>query len=141
MARPEWGSKRTCTSCGTRFYDLRRSPIRCPKCDAPFEPDAPVRSHRPAAVPKKTKPAAPPVPLKGLKPGLPEVEDDAVLIAGVDDDAEILVGADVDDEDAGIEEVEGDGDDALMEDASDLGGDDEDMAEVMEHMEDDPRES
>ncbi|MBA4050305.1 MAG: TIGR02300 family protein, partial [Erythrobacter sp.] len=22
MAKPEWGTKRTCPKCGTRFYDL-----------------------------------------------------------------------------------------------------------------------
>ncbi|HVG81046.1 MAG TPA: FYDLN acid domain-containing protein, partial [Methylomirabilota bacterium] len=26
MAKPEWGTKRICHSCGTRFYDLLRDP-------------------------------------------------------------------------------------------------------------------
>ncbi|WP_339852442.1 FYDLN acid domain-containing protein, partial [uncultured Nisaea sp.] len=33
MAKPEWGIKRTCQSCGARFYDLMKSPIVCPKCE------------------------------------------------------------------------------------------------------------
>ncbi|MGB0671459.1 MAG: TIGR02300 family protein, partial [Rhodospirillales bacterium] len=33
MAKPEWGTKRACQSCGARFYDLGRNPIVCPKCD------------------------------------------------------------------------------------------------------------
>ena len=32
MAKPELGLKRTCVACGTRFYDLTRSPAICPKC-------------------------------------------------------------------------------------------------------------
>ncbi|MCX7932423.1 MAG: FYDLN acid domain-containing protein, partial [Rhodovarius sp.] len=30
MAKPELGSKRTCVSCGARFYDLMRNPAVCP---------------------------------------------------------------------------------------------------------------
>ena len=33
----EWGAKRTCPSCGVRFYDLRQKKIICPKCDAPYK--------------------------------------------------------------------------------------------------------
>jgi len=32
MAREEWGTKRSCAKCATRFYDLRRDPITCPAC-------------------------------------------------------------------------------------------------------------
>ena len=34
MAKPEWGTKRICQSCGARFYDFGRSPITCPACGA-----------------------------------------------------------------------------------------------------------
>ena len=34
VAKAEWGTKRTCLSCGARFYDLRREPIVCPACGA-----------------------------------------------------------------------------------------------------------
>ena len=32
MVKASWGIKRTCQSCGARFYDLNKSPIKCPKC-------------------------------------------------------------------------------------------------------------
>jgi uncharacterized protein (TIGR02300 family) len=32
VAKPELGVKRVCGSCGSKFYDLARSPIVCPKC-------------------------------------------------------------------------------------------------------------
>ena len=46
MAKPEWGQKRTCHSCGCRFYDLTRTPILCPKCGATVEPDLPFKVRR-----------------------------------------------------------------------------------------------
>ena len=32
VAKPELGIKRICGNCGTKFYDLARDPILCPKC-------------------------------------------------------------------------------------------------------------
>ena len=32
MVKANWGTKRTCQSCSARFYDLNKSPIKCPKC-------------------------------------------------------------------------------------------------------------
>lgn len=32
MVKASWGIKRTCQSCSARFYDLNKSPIKCPKC-------------------------------------------------------------------------------------------------------------
>ena len=37
MARPELGLKRACQSCSSRFYDLMKAPIVCPKCGTIFE--------------------------------------------------------------------------------------------------------
>ena len=36
MVKAELGTKRTCPSCATRFYDLLKNPIVCPKCGANF---------------------------------------------------------------------------------------------------------
>jgi uncharacterized protein (TIGR02300 family) len=36
----ELGTKRTCPSCGTRFYDLLRNPIVCPSCGVSFVAEA-----------------------------------------------------------------------------------------------------
>jgi len=32
VVKATWGTKRTCQSCAARFYDLNKSPIKCPKC-------------------------------------------------------------------------------------------------------------
>ena len=119
MAKPEWGQKRTCTSCGCRFYDLARTPINCPKCGATVEAEVPFKVRRAAS----SAPAEP-------KVVAPVVDDEAV---GLDTEE---AGA-LEDEDEAAEGEDGGGEDdesGLIEDASDLGVDDDDMAEVMEHL-------
>ncbi len=39
MNKEKWGIKRICLSCGTRFYDLNKSPIICPSCGEVFDPE------------------------------------------------------------------------------------------------------
>ena len=39
MAKPEWGIKRICSSCNTKYYDFNKVPIICPSCGAEFDPD------------------------------------------------------------------------------------------------------
>ena len=36
MPKEEWGTKRLCPHCNTRFYDLQRDPMTCPACGAEF---------------------------------------------------------------------------------------------------------
>lgn len=45
MVKPELGQKRVCVSCGTRFYDLAKTPALCPKCgtEQPVEQPRPKR--------------------------------------------------------------------------------------------------
>ena len=65
MAKPELGIKRICGSCGTKFYDLARAPIVCPKCGTVYEvAAAPARA--PAA-----KAAAPPAAVEEPEPVAP----------------------------------------------------------------------
>jgi uncharacterized protein (TIGR02300 family) len=37
MAKLELGTKRSCSECGAKFYDLNKDPIVCPKCGAAFD--------------------------------------------------------------------------------------------------------
>ncbi len=121
MAKPEWGSKRICPSCGTRYYDLNRDPILCPKCGVAYDPEAFLRSRR-------TRPAAPSE--KELEPVAAEE------IAG-DLEAEEGEAAAEGEETVPLEEEEEQEEgEEILEDATDLGEDDEDMAEVIENVED-----
>ena len=36
MAKAEWGLKKFCSNCETKFYDLNRKPAVCPKCGTEF---------------------------------------------------------------------------------------------------------
>ncbi|SFR40486.1 TIGR02300 family protein [Litoreibacter janthinus] len=36
MPKKEWGVKRVCPSCSTRFYDLQNDPLTCPSCAHEF---------------------------------------------------------------------------------------------------------
>lgn len=119
MAKPEWGLKRTCLSCGARFYDMCKDPIVCPSCEAVFDPEAVLRPRRSRAAPEPVKPK--PVPVKAAAKDDDDDDDDLLL----DDDEDVV---DLDDDD--------DDDDAL-EDTSDLGDEDEDVPGVKKGSNDD----
>ena len=54
MAKPEWGKKRICSSCNTRYYDLNKSPIICPSCGAEFDPNDYLKTRKGKSVSSKT---------------------------------------------------------------------------------------
>ncbi len=95
MAKPEWGTKRRCLSCSAAFYDLGKSPIICPKCGTEHNPDALVKSRRPARVEE-------PKPVKAPLKAVVDDADSDVEDAGIGDD--ILEDADeFEEEDVGEE--------------------------------------
>jgi uncharacterized protein (TIGR02300 family) len=49
VAKPELGTKRLCTNCGAKFYDLNKDPIVCPKCHTTLELAAVTRGRPPDA--------------------------------------------------------------------------------------------
>ena len=46
MAKPEWGKKRICLACNTKYYDFNKSPIICPSCGTEFDPDLYLKSRK-----------------------------------------------------------------------------------------------
>lgn len=58
MANPEWGTKRQCPKCGTRFYDLGNDdPIVCIACEKKFKPEVILKSKMaPLELPTEEKP-------------------------------------------------------------------------------------
>lgn len=134
MAKAEWGTKRLCPNCGTRYYDMRHDPIVCPRCGAAFDPEALLKTRRGRA-------AAPAV--------VEAVAEDEIE---PDLGAEEVVPAETGDvplpaEEAGEEAAEeeeapaGEGDEEeeeeVIEDASELGEDEDDVAEVIENVDED----
>jgi uncharacterized protein (TIGR02300 family) len=48
MVKPEWGTKRACPKCGTRFYDLTKDePVTCINCGFAWNPEAILKSKQP----------------------------------------------------------------------------------------------
>lgn len=115
MAKPNWGKKLKCQSCGAAFYDLNNPEPVCPKCETEYTPV--VKSRRGSATP-----AAP----VAKKPAEVAASDDTadtedILLEGDDDLDDVL-----DDDD--------DSDESLIEDTSDL-EDDDDMSEIKGNVE------
>src|SRR3546814_20794674 len=56
MVKAEWGTKRTCPKCGTRFYDLgKEEPVTCIECGVSWEPEPVLNSKRPMTFEEQMK--------------------------------------------------------------------------------------
>jgi uncharacterized protein (TIGR02300 family) len=121
VAKPQWGAKRICPSCGARYYDLHRDPIICPKCGTQYDPEALLKTRRKA-------PVQAPEPDVEKKPVVPEVEPEA--------EPEEVEAVEGETPAEGTEEEE---EEEVIEDASELGEDEDDMAEVIENVDEEER--
>ena len=97
MVKPEWGTKRTCHKCSTRFYDLgKEDPVHCIECGTDFVPEPVLKSKQPLAF----------EPVQAKEPEKAD-EDLAADDLAVDEDEEISADEEVDletgDEDLGVE--------------------------------------
>ena len=122
MSKPARGTKRVCPSCGARFYDLSRTPITCPVCQAVYQvtPPSSRRSERAQPVEVKKVVVEPEVEAPVLENvdiiSLEEVEEGGAEVAVEDDEEIVDLGDDTpeipaaDDENAFLEEEEGEAD-------------------------------
>ena len=105
MIKAEWGTKRSCPKCATRFYDLGNDePVTCINCGNSWSPEPVLKSKQP-------------LPFEQVKVGVaePVVEDtDADLDLDADvDDGNVSPDNDVDlgdDDDLGVDTGDADGD-------------------------------
>ena len=124
MAKLTWGTKRTCPSCGARFYDLRRSSVVCPKCDTPYRGEINVK-------PKRTR-----VPAEAAR----QVEQAVVIAAAAEPKKELGTSSEVKKQELGDKELEAIGnvetgkEEDLIEDPSELGEDADDVAGVIDNV-------
>lgn len=101
MAKAELGMKLTCESCGARFYDLNKQPGICPKCGTAN---------------------ARPVIFKASRQRPNEERD---KLAAAKAAAAAAAKPDVDEDDVDVDTGDDDEDEAVIEDTSDLGEDDD----------------
>jgi len=95
VAKAEWGLKRVCQHCGTRYYDMKKRQPKCPSCGAVFDPEELARSRRGRAVAAEK-------PGKAL---VTDVIDILPQIEGEDPDAAVIEDADELGGDVDVEEV------------------------------------
>ena len=91
MPKEEWGVKRVCPNCQSRFYDLQNDPMTCPECGHSFTAESLASGKARTMVADKADPKS-----------------------VVEDDEEVVL--DDDDDDAAVEE---DDDDVLDDDDDD----------------------
>ena len=110
MVKAEWGTKRTCPKCATRFYDLGKDdPVTCINCGAAWEPEPVLKSKQPLPYEE----AAPKKVVETADGELETANDDLDIDLDVDDDGD-SPDNDVDlggDDDLGVDAGNDDGDD------------------------------
>ena len=95
MIKAEWGTKRTCPKCATRFYDLQKDdPVTCINCGNAWTPEPILKSKQP-------------MPFEAAKAAKAETSED---LAGPDEDLEL---APEDEEPSADDEVDLGGDEDL----------------------------
>lgn len=103
MAKPELGLKRVCVACGTKFYDLTRTPVICPKCGTEQPAEQPRLRRAAGGLPADDK-------LK-KRAIAPEVEGEEVELEDVEADEVIEDTEELEDESEGLgEDIEVDTD-------------------------------
>lgn len=102
MAKPEWGKKRTCPKCGTRFYDLQQAdPVVCIACENAWVPEPILKTKQPnlpeavAEKPQESEASA----------DSSEVEDEDLSLEDDSSDDDVLGDVSLDDDDS--EDVSG----------------------------------
>ncbi|HEX4504404.1 MAG TPA: TIGR02300 family protein [Alphaproteobacteria bacterium] len=104
MVKAEWGLKRICPNCGTRYYDFRKDPPTCPACGTVYDPEALLKSRR-------ARPGMAEEPRKASK--APARGFDEIAPADAEEDVDLVPDADEEDDGA-----------SLIEDPGELGEDD-----------------
>ncbi len=143
MVKADLGIKRVCPNCTTRFYDLQKRPIECPKCEFSFEPESLYKQRRP----RVAEPVAQAQPAaedddENEDAETEEAEDEAeeevvvdeapLIVPGDDDEEEEAAEAE---EDAGMTVVDADADPEI-EDIEVEDDEDDDAAGLLEEEED-----
>ncbi|WP_414695507.1 FYDLN acid domain-containing protein [Pedomonas sp.] len=100
VVKPEWGSKRTCPRCSTRFYDLgKEDPVTCISCGVTWLPEPILKSKQPLPFEEVAKTKA-----RTEGDDVELVDDEDLLEADDLDGADDAADADLDD-DADLAEV------------------------------------
>ena len=113
MAKLDLGGKQKCQNCGTKFFDLNKSPAVCPKCGTTQASAGPMAASRAAAREVPASDDEEPEVEGGTEilslDDADQVENGKVAAASPGDDVDIEDEAATDDDDTFLEEEEDDG--------------------------------
>jgi uncharacterized protein (TIGR02300 family) len=101
MPKEEWGVKRVCPKCATRFYDLQNDPMTCPACEATFDVASLTQQKTRTAAPEKAAKVEEPAPADDLEDAV-VLDDDEDTSENIGDD---LLDDDDDDETVTLDEI------------------------------------
>lgn len=113
MPKDEWGVKRLCPNCSTRFYDLRNNPMTCPNCGTVHTADSLAAGKMRSTVSDKADPKAAAAVAAEV---IDEDADDVVLDDDDEDDVDLADDDVLDDEED---------DSVSLDDLADVATDDE----------------
>lgn len=100
MVKPEWGAKRTCPKCSTRFYDLGNDePVTCIECGTQWVPEPVLKSKQPLPFEAPTAVAAKETAEADSDLGAEDLVPDEDEEPSADDEVDIGTG----DDDLGVE--------------------------------------
>jgi uncharacterized protein (TIGR02300 family) len=81
MVKAEWGTKRSCPKCATRFYDLtKEDPVSCISCGYAWMPESVLKSKQPMPFEQVVK--------VGKDAADTDADDDLDLDVDVDEDSD-----------------------------------------------------
>jgi len=134
LTKAELGAKRVCPNCGTKYYDLNRSPIVCPRCGAVFETTVAAKARPQPAAPKPAEPAEEEVVADAPEViSLGEADEEAAESGQV----KVKVAADVDaDDDEEEAEIDSSEDETFLAEEDE---DDEDVEGIIGEVDDEDR--
>ena len=98
MPKEEWGTKRLCPHCATRFYDLTKDPMTCPACGAEFTLDSLVQGRGKTMVAERSA-------ARGDEDRVDVLDDDADLDDDSGDLDDDLLEEDDDEGDVSLDEI------------------------------------
>lgn len=111
VTKTKLGNKLTCSNCGAKFYDLKKKQPVCPKCGEDYVVQKPKTRRTPTPAEPNLAPAPAPDATEAGE------GEEALMTSGLEDEL-------IEDDDEGE-------DDSIIEDTSDIGGDEEDIGEVV----------
>lgn len=105
MVKPEWGKKRTCPKCNTRFYDLQKNPVVCVDCGHEWVPEPILKSKQPIEVEAKAEKPTKAKKAETDKDTVDKEEDIDIESDTEDSDDDVLADVDIDDSDDDVSSV------------------------------------